>query len=128
MILLTELTLSKRHATPVCSRFPNAYAEIYRVLEPGKFYTYFERVTTPKYWSENAEHVEIVHEIGHGCSPRATALVLTETSLALRLAQPWQTRLKVGWPISEIVCLYFLWIASEGLIEMLVKTPLYFTH
>lgn len=134
------------HAPQLC----DVYAEIYRVLKPGKLYVTYEWVTTPLYKAENAEHVEIIHGIEHGdalpglrsytqvveIAKEVGFEVLEEQDLALPPALPWWERLKMGrfaYYRNHIVIalLSFLGIAPQGVVdvhEMLFKTAAFLSR
>ncbi|KAI5073921.1 hypothetical protein GOP47_0011934 [Adiantum capillus-veneris] len=131
-------------ATCHAPQLRDVYAEIYRVLKPGKLYVTYEWVTTPLYRADNSEHVEIIHGIEHGDAlPGLRSYsqvvdiakdvgfeVLEEKDLALPPALPWWKRLKMGriaYYRNHVVIalLSFLGVAPQGVVdvhEMLFKT------
>lgn len=137
-------------ATCHAPELQDVYAEIYRVLKPGRLYVTYEWVTTPKFHGDNPEHVEIIHGIEHGdalpglrnykqiveIANSVGFEVLEERDLALPPAQPWWKRLKMGriaYYRNHIVIaiLSFLGIAPQGVVdvhEMLFKTADYLTR
>lgn len=131
-------------ATCHAPQLGDVYAEIYRVLKPGKLYVTYEWVTTPLYKADNPEHVEIIHGIEQGnalpglrsysqivdIAKAAGFEVVEERNLALPPALPWWKRLKMGrlaYYRNHIVIalLSFLGVAPQGVVdvhEMLFKT------
>ncbi|XP_002978719.2 24-methylenesterol C-methyltransferase 2 [Selaginella moellendorffii] len=137
-------------ATCHAPQLRDVYAEIYRVLKPGKLYVSYEWVTTCKYQAQDPEHVKIIHEIEHGnalpglrsykqvveIAKEVGFEVLEDRDLALPPAHPWWTRLKMGrlaYYRNHVVIalLSFLGIAPQGVFEvheMLFKTAMYLTR
>ncbi|KAH7428456.1 hypothetical protein KP509_09G002700 [Ceratopteris richardii] len=131
-------------ATCHAPQLQDVYAEIYRVLKPGKLYVTYEWVTTPLYRADDPEHVEIIHGIEHGdalpglrsysqivkIAKEVGFEVLEERDLALPPALPWWKRLKMGRIAYYrnhlvIALLSFLGVAPQGVVdvhEMLFKT------
>lgn len=137
-------------ATCHAPQLHDVYAEIYRVLKPGKLYVTYEWVTTPLYKAENEEHVEIIHGIEHGdalpglrsytqvveIAKEVGFEVLEERDLALPPALPWWERLKMGrfaYYRNHVVIalLSFVGIAPQGVVdvhEMLFKTAAFLSR
>ena len=44
----------------------DAYAEVFRVLKPGSYFTSYEWVSTKEYDPNNKDHVRIMDEINYG--------------------------------------------------------------
>ncbi|KAK9135814.1 hypothetical protein Syun_015144 [Stephania yunnanensis] len=137
-------------ATCHAPRLDDVYAEIFRVLKPGSMYVSYEWVTTEKYESSNAEHVEVIQGIERGdalpglrkydqiseIARKVGFQVVKEKDLAKPPAGPWWSRLKMGriayWRNHLLVTvLSWIGIAPKGVVdvhEMLFVTADYLTR
>lgn len=136
-------------ATCHAPRLQDVYAEVYRVLKPGRLYVSYEWVTTPLFRADDPAHVEAIHGIERGdalpglrrqdeiasIAQEVGFEVVQELDLALPPSLPWWTRLKMGrlayWRNSLVVrVLTLLRIAPKGVVEvheMLYETAQHLT-
>lgn len=124
-------------ATCHAPKLVEVYAEILRVLKPGRLYVTYEWVSTRRYDEGDPDHVKIIDSICYGnalpkmrtyaqiveAAREAGFEVVEDRDLAAPPAKPWYRRLQMGrvayhrnhvlvWIVSK------LGIAPKGLVEV----------